>query len=146
MLSAAEIAALQSREITPEDYALLLRLEAGNVVQRNPPAPREKVRALPRLVCVDADADCIGESRRCAGGGRVCARAGAGPLSGSSIDTVPTLRVRKGDVCSICIEAMKPGDTLLRLPRCGHHFHASCVAEWLLEHRNACPLCMKPAV
>ena len=169
-LTAEEIAALQSREITPEDYALLLRLEADNVVERHPPAPREAVRKLPRLVCAEAsasaEANWICESEQWNSNARACARRGqdcgcAGPAdtgceawgavrpeggSGSSQNDRPVLRLHKGEVCSICIDAMKPGDILLRLPRCGHHFHASCVTEWLLAHRNACPLCMKPAV
>ena len=51
------------------------------------------------------------------------------------------LKITKGNEdCSICMDDMKEGDTLLRLP-CGKHvFHAACMEGWLKEH-NTCPLC-----
>lgn len=51
------------------------------------------------------------------------------------------LKIAKGNEdCSICMDNMKEGDTLLRLP-CGKHvFHATCIEGWLKEH-NTCPLC-----
>jgi len=49
-------------------------------------------------------------------------------------------RELKDDVqCSICIEDFVSGEILRRL-RCLHHFHKSCVDEWLAR-RADCPVC-----
>ncbi|OZJ06070.1 hypothetical protein BZG36_01067 [Bifiguratus adelaidae] len=47
-------------------------------------------------------------------------------------------------VCAICICDYEQGD-LLRLLPCRHHFHQSCVDEWMSLNR-ACPLCKQSAV
>lgn len=42
--------------------------------------------------------------------------------------------------CSVCLDAIGPGETVRELPGCGHVFHRPCIDLWLL--RNArCPLC-----
>jgi len=43
------------------------------------------------------------------------------------------------DVCSICMEAYKQGDSLKGLP-CKHEFHVQCIERWLAL-KDACPLC-----
>jgi hypothetical protein len=42
--------------------------------------------------------------------------------------------------CAICNGEYNVGDTLGRLT-CGHHFHLSCIREWLLEKSVKCPMC-----
>lgn len=42
--------------------------------------------------------------------------------------------------CSICIEECENGTTSKL--SCGHHFHTTCVKEWLKRSRK-CPLCRK---
>jgi len=44
--------------------------------------------------------------------------------------------------CAICINDFKNGDTVRRLPICGHTFHRSCIDLWLLR-RADCPLCKR---
>jgi hypothetical protein len=44
------------------------------------------------------------------------------------------------DACGICLELFADIH-VLRL-KCGHHFHTTCVADWLVEHAT-CPLCRK---
>uniref|UniRef100_A0A6U9ARD8 RING-type domain-containing protein n=1 Tax=Zooxanthella nutricula TaxID=1333877 RepID=A0A6U9ARD8_9DINO len=44
--------------------------------------------------------------------------------------------------CPICINDLEPGDTVRRLPGCGHTFHRSCIDLWLLR-RADCPLCKR---
>jgi hypothetical protein len=44
--------------------------------------------------------------------------------------------------CSVCIDEMKVGDTIITLP-CKHMFHEDCVVAWLKEH-NTCPVCRAP--
>ncbi|KAH6961716.1 hypothetical protein BKA56DRAFT_532127 [Ilyonectria sp. MPI-CAGE-AT-0026] len=44
--------------------------------------------------------------------------------------------------CTICIDEMKVGETVIYLP-CNHWFHEDCVVLWLKEH-NTCPVCRTP--
>jgi hypothetical protein len=44
--------------------------------------------------------------------------------------------------CTICIDSLNKGDTVLVLP-CKHWFHEACVTMWLKEH-NTCPICRTP--
>lgn len=61
-----------------------------------------------------------------------------------------TLRARtlnaavRSDPCSICLEVMCRGDSVLQLG-CAHLFHASCVLLWL-GRSASCPLCKEPVV
>jgi len=44
--------------------------------------------------------------------------------------------------CPVCTDSYAPGDTIVRLPLCGHIFHESCALAWLTKH-NSCPYCRK---
>lgn len=44
--------------------------------------------------------------------------------------------------CSICINELKNGDAVRRLPACGHTFHRGCIDLWLLRSAD-CPLCKR---
>eukprot|EP01031_Cornospumella_fuschlensis_P035560 gene35560-43120_t len=41
--------------------------------------------------------------------------------------------------CAVCMESMS-SQTVARLPRCMHAYHAHCLAAWTAKH-NSCPLC-----
>ena len=43
--------------------------------------------------------------------------------------------------CSVCLEVMKPEDTVLT--QCGHSFHYDCLCDCLVETDN-CPVCRHP--
>ena len=54
-------------------------------------------------------------------------------------------------VCSICLSAYEPGgradEKWCALPRCGHVYHAECIARWFetrqrRSQKAACPLCL----
>lgn len=47
--------------------------------------------------------------------------------------------------CSICLAPFHKGDSLRRLPICGHSFHQACIDLWLLR-QNKCPLCKADVV
>lgn len=44
-------------------------------------------------------------------------------------------------VCAICLSTYEEGDILCRL-WCYHHFHKTCVSEWLVLN-SRCPLCKR---
>ncbi|KAJ3486857.1 hypothetical protein NLG97_g6535 [Lecanicillium saksenae] len=73
----------------------------------------------------------------------------APPASDQALASLPRrtldedLRSEDGNTeCSICIDGMKEGETILSLP-CRHSFHDECVVMWLKEH-NTCPICRAP--
>merc|ERR1719198_789004 len=43
------------------------------------------------------------------------------------------------NMCSICMELLKPGDITHDLP-CRHEFHMECLRSWLRQ-KNECPTC-----
>ena len=42
--------------------------------------------------------------------------------------------------CSVCTEPFE-GDHRLKVLRCGHAFHPSCIEPWLCEQATTCPVC-----
>lgn len=96
-LLAYEVCDLLFRDITPEDYETLLRLDE---TVAKPTACPDTVEGLPTT-----------------SGKKLC-----------------------GQECVVCLASFEESDVVTTLP-CRHHFHRSCVAKWLSECRNACPLC-----
>ncbi|BAH93561.1 Os06g0534900 [Oryza sativa Japonica Group] len=47
-----------------------------------------------------------------------------------------------GALCAVCLEDVVAGETVRRLPSCGHLFHVDCIDMWLHAHRT-CPLCRR---
>ncbi|XP_040381323.1 RING-H2 finger protein ATL72-like [Oryza brachyantha] len=45
-------------------------------------------------------------------------------------------------LCAVCLEDVQAGETVRRLPSCGHLFHVDCIDMWLHAHRT-CPLCRR---
>ena len=44
------------------------------------------------------------------------------------------------DSCAICLEEFNDGETIKKMPDCGHIFHGDCITNWLKMHNN-CPYC-----
>mmetsp|Transcript_9182 Transcript_9182/g.27336 ORF Transcript_9182/g.27336 Transcript_9182/m.27336 type:complete len:529 (-) Transcript_9182:694-2280(-) len=44
------------------------------------------------------------------------------------------------DECTICLDEFTLGVRVRELP-CGHVFHSTCIARWLIERSAVCPLC-----
>lgn len=42
--------------------------------------------------------------------------------------------------CCVCTEVFTVGNSVLKLPQCGHVFHEDCAVTWLSQH-NTCPYC-----
>ena len=49
------------------------------------------------------------------------------------------LRSALADVCSVCLEPMRLGDSVIEL-ECRHSFHSKCLLPWLLRSA-CCPMC-----
>jgi hypothetical protein len=45
-----------------------------------------------------------------------------------------------GAPCSVCLEDVRRGEAVRRMPPCGHLFHSACVDAWLHSHAT-CPMC-----
>ena len=45
------------------------------------------------------------------------------------------------DDCAICLGAFEDGDLCSVMPGCQHEFHKACIAGWLKEGNDTCPLC-----
>ncbi|KAL6888160.1 hypothetical protein ACP4OV_009186 [Aristida adscensionis] len=45
-----------------------------------------------------------------------------------------------GATCSVCLEEVRGGEAVRRVPACRHLFHAGCIDAWL-RWRPTCPLC-----
>lgn len=56
------------------------------------------------------------------------------------IETYSMLDKSGPESCAICVDDFMARDQLRLLP-CGHHFHLSCIDEWLINHSDLCPLC-----
>ena len=67
-------------------------------------------------------------------------------LTKTQLLRLPTCRATSG-TCSICLEdfAQDGATAALRLPRCGHVFHAAYCGRWFGTHDD-CPLCRAPVV
>ncbi|CAL5022870.1 unnamed protein product [Urochloa decumbens] len=48
-------------------------------------------------------------------------------------------------LCAVCLEGVRRGEAVRRLPTCGHLFHRECVDMWLRSHAT-CPLCRRDLV
>ena len=44
------------------------------------------------------------------------------------------------DSCSICLCEFENGDMLTKIPICGHIFHYDCISQWLSKSSTKCPL------
>ncbi|KAF7073239.1 hypothetical protein CFC21_078268 [Triticum aestivum] len=74
-------------------------------------------------------------------------------LGRAAIDALPTfaygakgggddvdLECGGDSACSVCLEDLRAGELVRRLPACRHVFHVECIDMWLHSHRS-CPLC-----
>ena len=70
-------------------------------------------------------------------------------LAPSALSAIPMLAYRRGAgagagwaQCAICLAVVRDGETVRRLPACGHLFHVECIDLWLRSHAT-CPLCRR---
>ena len=132
---------MQHRDITPEDYDMLSRLDSS--VQPKTLSPRVLDKRAPSWCVPEVSSPeedmplppgmCVAASDPAA------AATVAASLSELSLSSSRSRSSRlSGQQCSICLEDLSAGERVRRLP-CGHIFHASCVDEWLTRRSNVCP-------
>ncbi|XP_020097746.1 RING-H2 finger protein ATL80-like [Ananas comosus] len=79
-------------------------------------------------------------------------------LDGRAIAALPSFKLERnvdrssgggnggsGWECAVCLGLAQEGETVRRLPECGHAFHAECVDRWLSAHPT-CPVCRRTVV
>tara|TARA_B110001452_G_scaffold214846_1_gene185858 strand:- start:501 stop:1088 length:588 start_codon:yes stop_codon:yes gene_type:complete len=137
---------MQHRDITPEDYDMLTRLDSS--VQPKTLSPRVLDKRAPSWCVPEASSS---EEEMPLPPGAVCppVPTGSSPddadaVASSMSELSLSSRSRSlssrlsGQQCSICMEDLSAGERVRKLP-CGHIFHASCVDEWLTRRSNVCP-------
>ncbi|KAH7546712.1 hypothetical protein FEM48_Zijuj01G0230700 [Ziziphus jujuba var. spinosa] len=69
-------------------------------------------------------------------------------LSQHCIQKLPSLKYHSSKLpdnphdfcCSVCLQEWKEGESVRRLPKCGHFFHMECIDKWLMR-QVSCPMC-----
>lgn len=67
-------------------------------------------------------------------------------LSNICIQTLPSQKYHPTKLhshdfcCSICLQEVTGGESVRRLPKCGHFFHLECIDQWLIR-QGFCPIC-----
>ncbi|XP_015582958.2 NEP1-interacting protein 2 isoform X2 [Ricinus communis] len=51
-----------------------------------------------------------------------------------------TCQLQCHEFCSICLQDFKDGESVRKLPYCGHFFHMDCLDKWLTRN-GSCPMC-----
>ncbi|OEL22758.1 hypothetical protein BAE44_0016224 [Dichanthelium oligosanthes] len=69
---------------------------------------------------------------------------GVAGLSQEGVEAIPAFEYQRkagpAEQCAVCINVVRDGETVRRLPACGHTFHTTCVDGWLRAHPT-CPMC-----
>ncbi|XP_062203090.1 uncharacterized protein LOC133905336 [Phragmites australis] len=65
-----------------------------------------------------------------------------------SVDDVPYQQLPDDDAdeggsssCVVCLAEYERGERCFVLPGCAHTFHRGCIAPWLRQGKNTCPIC-----
>jgi len=70
-------------------------------------------------------------------------------LPQEQLSNIATMKYTVGTIpntsCSVCLYDFAEEEDVRGL-QCGHWFHQNCVDNWLVNHRNSCPLCREPAI
>uniref|UniRef100_A0A7S4B5Z0 RING-type domain-containing protein n=1 Tax=Chrysotila carterae TaxID=13221 RepID=A0A7S4B5Z0_CHRCT len=106
---------LQHRDITPEDYETLRRLDSSIKPKTLSRSALEKAAPRWRIGPCEPRAGEEAQLPRCHS--RSC---------------------MAGENCCICLESFSFGDCVRRLP-CKHIFHEHCIDEWLTHCSDICP-------
>jgi len=156
---------LQHRDITPEDYDTLRRLD--KTVQPKTLSAQHLDKICPCWTMSSAPTaasaaatpagcgSCSSNAKPQSSTGSPLTRAMASAFKMASAqpksaeaqkaDATPPDHGPAHDLCSICIEQFACGEHVRRLP-CRHLFHKACIDEWLTTSSDLCPDCSQPVV
>eukprot|EP00450_Noctiluca_scintillans_P016083 CAMPEP_0194517672 /NCGR_PEP_ID=MMETSP0253-20130528/50906_1 /TAXON_ID=2966 /ORGANISM="Noctiluca scintillans" /LENGTH=508 /DNA_ID=CAMNT_0039361665 /DNA_START=51 /DNA_END=1577 /DNA_ORIENTATION=- len=61
------------------------------------------------------------------------------------VESLPRMQAKAtvSTECGVCLADFEPTTQVAQLP-CQHAFHPQCIAKWLTQCKNACPLCSAP--
>ena len=142
-----------------DDFAPRLRLAIDAVERQVPPPTAEEEfaggvvdaagdAAAPRLACATSPyvgtvgtseglASRSGDGHECPGEGR------REQMPASAADQTGAAPAGGDDDCAICLQALRPGERVQKLP-CNHAFHCvPCLQRWFRRSR-LCPVCRQP--
>eukprot|EP01135_Chromosphaera_perkinsii_P008740 Nk52_evm73s1444 gene=Nk52_evmTU73s1444 len=127
VLPEAIISDIQNRELTVEDYQLLLQLDKpGNTTASR--LTKKQVDKIPTVL--------YGMSSypvRAGGASLIPTVAGNSRLQGAN-------EGREMNVtCGVCNSEISTGNRVKKLP-CNHWFHLACIDQWLVDRRDECPI------
>eukprot|EP00929_Paragymnodinium_shiwhaense_P008341 TRINITY_DN112291_c0_g1_i1.p1 TRINITY_DN112291_c0_g1~~TRINITY_DN112291_c0_g1_i1.p1 ORF type:complete len:391 (-),score=98.57 TRINITY_DN112291_c0_g1_i1:76-1137(-) len=119
---------LMHRELRPEDYELLSKLD-----ESVPNRGTADVSVVDQLVSSTASQAAKQPGSEGVASGARQQGGAAAPADGSSTSS-----------CGVCLVDFEPTCEVVPLPACQHVFHRACISKWLTECKNACPLCATP--
>jgi E3 ubiquitin-protein ligase ZSWIM2 len=122
------IAEMLQRDLRPEDYDLLLRLDETNAPPRGSQLTAQQAASLPRTTWQALMARGTGDGDDDDVGANTAAAARHFPLAHTN------------DACPVCLDTFRATDTVIALQPCGHVFHESCGVGWLTTGRAVCPV------
>lgn len=116
---------------------------------RTPQNPEAQTQQRDRIVLVNARTQEIlvieGENISSFFENLPTVKKGQPPASKSSIEAMPTVETKEGEVeeegeCAICLDDWEIGRKLVKEMPCKHRFHGDCIEKWLEIH-GSCPIC-----
>merc|ERR1711865_871292 len=141
---------LERRDICPEDYDLLGRLDEAikpntldvGGLDRLP--TKTYILSSPDMwgTIVAQNASCVRESLGVDFWKLPLPQLENETGTGDELDSSSTTCSSSSCVCSVCLAELEDGDVLRVLP-CSHHFHKECIDSWLLHSSTACPVCKR---
>ena len=135
---------LQHRDITPEDYDTLRRLDSS--VQPKTLSRQRLDQLCPSWVVTAADA-AASLVPAVAGTAPPPATEASAPVTRKTAAAAAAAAAKRPcrdavstETCSICLEPFACKEGVRRLP-CRHLFHTTCIDHWLTSCSNLCPEC-----
>ena len=122
-LTERQLHELMSREITPEDYELLLGMDSAVEPPPSQLLSRGEVEAFPMRTVV------------------------LPPIMIATHGSDAACEAAEGPECGVCLEPFVDGERVRQLPRCcvraagESGFHPRCIERWMCESKSSCPLC-----
>ena len=153
-LTMEQVMELGERDITPEDFELLSRLDEQPSIIKPGLLSGRKIEAIVRSCRVRLSAGGGAAKVRCFCGAAAAAAAkrrgrcedrpetedhGSGKGGGEEQE-VELPSCSEWPECSVCLDELTADDETLLLP-CQHFFHCACLRTWLEKYGNKCPMC-----